>query len=205
MELAPDRYRYILNGPSSRSRASAGSTAAARPHSSARIVKRGTGRNRCTSMAPGAIRSGRSRATEWVDPQGPLAHRRATGAASGLRMTPARSRAYRADARSMAARWGGRQIVTAAWLDASVQGAATRINDLRRYGYHWYVGNLTLRGPRRAAAGALDRRLRVWRSAAVRAFPILSWWSSSRPATTIRGTRVSDDRVIAEFVLPSLQ
>jgi CubicO group peptidase (beta-lactamase class C family) len=38
--------------------------------------------------------------------------------------------------------WQGRQVVPSSWLQASFRPAVT-INEYRRYGYHWYLGELS--------------------------------------------------------------
>ena len=44
-----------------------------------------------------------------------------------------------------AGKWDGRTIVPADWLEASVRPAAV-VDDARRYGYQWYLGELALAG-----------------------------------------------------------
>ena len=147
MELAPDRYRYILERPVVEEPGQRWVYSAAATALVARIVMRGTGRGRARVCARGAIRSGRSRADGMDQPQGSLGHRRwRTGCGFRPAHAPARSRAYRADV----ARWrqgGGapdRPGGMARRLRSSQQRASTTSAGTAII---WYVGNLPYAGP----------------------------------------------------------
>ena len=202
MEVAPDRYRYILERPvveepGQRWVYTGGATTLV-----ARIVMRGTGRGlheyaRAALFDPAGLGP-----TEWINPRdlwgigdGEPA------AASGLRMRP-RDLARIGQMLLDGGKAGERQIVPAAWLEDSFKPAA-RINDRRQYGYHWYVGDLPYAGPEGqrqarwiAAVGNGGQRLIV--------FPELELVAVTTAGNYNLRTRVSED-LIAEVVLPSLQ
>ena len=164
MEMAPDRYRFISSARSSGRRAGGGATAAARPRCS-RVSSRGAGRSlpdyaRAALFDPMGL--GR---TEWITSKETWVARQFGGgdgdgepiAASGLRMTPrdlARIGQLVLDhGRSMAVRSS-----RPAWL-AECFTPRVSVNELRRYGYQWYLGDLEFR-----AGGTV--RLEHWVGAA---------------------------------------
>ena len=65
-------------------------------------------------------------------------------AASGLRLTP-RDLALIGQMVVAGGKWQGRTVVPADWLDTSFRPAAV-VDDGRRYGYQWFVGELALPG-----------------------------------------------------------
>ena len=133
MDMAPDRYRFILGmpvvmDPGKRWVYNGGATA-----SLAGIVTRGTGRRlhefaRRKLFDPVGIGP-----TEWI-----------TGrdgeviAASGLRMTP-RDLARIGVMMLNGGMWGGRRVVPEQWIARSTSAAAD-VDEIRQYGYHWYLG-----------------------------------------------------------------
>jgi CubicO group peptidase (beta-lactamase class C family) len=146
MEMAKDRYRFVLDrpvtgAPGRRWQYSGGATALL-----GRLIARGTGRSlpdyaRTALFEP--IGLGR---TEWVTSRDSWVFRQ-TGrgdgepiAASGLRMTPrdlARVGQLVID-NGMA---DGRQVVPAQWL-AECFTPRVSVNELQRYGYQWYLGDM---------------------------------------------------------------
>jgi len=159
MELAKDRYRFVLERPvigppGKRWHYSGGATALL-----GRLIAKGTGRSlpdyaRAALFDP--IGLGR---TEWVTSKETWVFRQSGTsdgepiAASGLRMTPrdlARIGQLVLD-HGMA---GGRQVVASEWL-AECFAPRVSVNELQRYGYQWYLGDMEF-----LAGGAV--RLEHW-------------------------------------------
>jgi CubicO group peptidase (beta-lactamase class C family) len=158
MEMAADRYRFILDrpivaAPGTRWIYSGGAVALL-----GALIARGTGKT-LPDFARGSL----------FEPLGIEAFEWAKGndgvpsAASGLRLRP--RDLLRIGALVLAnGRWDDRQIVSRAWLDASFQ-VATPIGDGRDYGRLWYLGTMAtpaLAGPRRWIAGFGNGGQRLW-------------------------------------------
>jgi CubicO group peptidase (beta-lactamase class C family) len=134
MEQAPDRYRFILERaivaqPGERWIYSGGVTALL-----GHIIAKGTGKSlpdyaRSALFDPLGIGP-----TEWAAGNDGVA-----SAASGLRMTP---RDLALIGRLLLGRgmWGDRRVVTAHWLERCTTPAVS-VDEVRRFGYHWYVGD----------------------------------------------------------------
>jgi CubicO group peptidase (beta-lactamase class C family) len=133
MELAPDRYRFVLDRPivtepGTRWIYTGGATALL-----ARLIERGSGQAlpdfaRQRLFDPLGIGP-----TEWfISDDGEAA------AASGLRLTP-RDLARIGQLVLDGGRWEGRQVVPADWLARSF-APAIAMGEGRAYGYHWYLG-----------------------------------------------------------------
>src|SRR6266851_7307856 len=146
MEMAKDRYRFALErpvtgAPGKRWQYSGGATALL-----GRLIAKGTGRSlpdyaRAALFDP--IGLGR---TEWVTSKETWVFRQSGTsdgepiAASGLRMTPrdlARIGQLVLD-NGMA---GDRQVVASEWL-AECFVPRVSVNELQRYGYQWYLGDM---------------------------------------------------------------
>jgi CubicO group peptidase (beta-lactamase class C family) len=133
MDMAPDRYRFILGAPvvmepGRRWIYSGGATALL-----ARIVATGTGKPlhefaRAALFDPLGIGP-----TEWYTDRGGEAI-----AASGLRMTP-RDLARIGLMMLKGGQWGDRRVVPAEWIARSTSPMVD-IDEIRQYGYHWYLG-----------------------------------------------------------------
>jgi CubicO group peptidase (beta-lactamase class C family) len=137
MDQAADRHRYVLERPvvcppGERWTYNGGATALL-----ARLIVKGTGHSlpdfaREALFEPLGI--GR---VEW--------HRSAEGeaiAASGLRLT-LRDLVQIGVMLLDGGRWRGRSVVPKEWLTSSFQ-PAVGLPDGRRYGYHWYLGNVAM-------------------------------------------------------------
>ncbi|WP_207484750.1 serine hydrolase domain-containing protein [Arenibaculum pallidiluteum] len=144
MELAPDRYRYILDrpmkdSPGERWAYNGGATALL-----GRLIAMGAGKPllsyaREKLFGPLGIED-----VEWVEgADGEPA------AASGLRMRP-RDLAKIGQLVLNGGTWDGRRIVSEAWLQASHSPHA-EIGGKMRYGYHWWLSALP--GGERVIAG----------------------------------------------------
>jgi CubicO group peptidase (beta-lactamase class C family) len=140
MELAPDRYRYVLERriveePGKRWRYSGGATALL-----GRIIAKGTGKPlpdfaREVLFDPLGIGP-----TEWfVSGDG------VPSAASGLRMTP-RDLARIGLTMLGGGIWQGRRVVSASWLEKCVAPLVS-CDEFRRFGYHWYMGDFAFGTP----------------------------------------------------------
>jgi CubicO group peptidase (beta-lactamase class C family) len=139
MYNAPDRYRFVLERPMLGAPGkgyiyNGGATALL-----GRLIERGTGVDlhsfaKTTLFEPLGIG-----ATEWTKSTDGLA-----STVSGLRLTP-RDLARIGQMILAGGKSDNRTIVPADWLDASFRPAAM-VDDGRRYGYHWYLGELALSG-----------------------------------------------------------
>lgn len=150
MDLAADRFRYILERrvvmePGKRWTYCGGATALL-----ARIIARGTTRPlhafaRQTLFDPLGLGS-----TEWLaDAKGePFA-------ASGLRMAP-RDLARIGMTMANGGMVDGRAVIPAAWLQGATAPIVS-VDEQRRYGYQWYVGDLAFGKPVGWAPEYLER------------------------------------------------
>ena len=142
MEMAQDRYRYILERPivgppGKRFTYNGGATALL-----GRIIAKGTGKSlpdyaRAALFDPMGLGQ-----TEWVSSKDTWigGGDGEPAAASGLRMTPrdlARIGQLVIDNGAV----DGRQVVPADWL-AECLSPRVSVDELRRYGYQWYVGDM---------------------------------------------------------------
>jgi CubicO group peptidase (beta-lactamase class C family) len=154
MELAPDMLRFVLDRPIVAEPGSRwtynGGCSALLGH----LIAQGTGMPltdfaREKLFAPLGIRD-----TEWI-----LASNGEPAAASGLRMRP-RDLARIGQLVLDRGRWGGRQLVPAAWLDASFAPRAT-VEEGLDYGYQWWLGKMPNGQPWIAGFGNGGQRLTV--------------------------------------------
>jgi CubicO group peptidase (beta-lactamase class C family) len=157
MELAKDRYRFVLDRPmvaepGTRWVYNGGATALL-----GRLIAKGSGRSlrayaREKLFAPLGIAE-----YEWVQGQdGEFI------AASGLRLRP-RDLAKIGQLVLDGGRWEGRQIVPADWLERSFRTQA-KIDDTLDYGYQWWLGPQPADGQRWVAGfGNGGQRLSVMR------------------------------------------
>lgn len=149
MEMAKDRYRFVLERPvigppGNRWHYSGGATALL-----GRLIAKGTGRSlpdyaRASLFDPAGLGQ-----TEWVTSKETWVARQ-TGhgdgepiAASGLRMTP-RDLARIGQLVLDNGKVDGRQVVSAEWL-AECFTPRVSVNELQRYGYQWYLGDMEFR------------------------------------------------------------
>jgi CubicO group peptidase (beta-lactamase class C family) len=136
MDIAPDRYRFILGGPvvmepAKRWLYNGGATALV-----ARIIAKGTGKRldafaRETLFDPLGIGP-----TEWLTDRNnePIA-------ASGLRMT-ARDLARIGSMMLKGGMWGERRVVSEQWIARSTVPMVD-VDEIHSYGYLWYLGRYT--------------------------------------------------------------
>jgi CubicO group peptidase (beta-lactamase class C family) len=150
MDLAPDRYRYVLErrvvrDPGQRWTYCGGATALL-----ARIIAKGVGKPLHAFAREALFDPLGLGPTEWL-----------TGrdgepfAASGLRMTPRDL----AKVGMMMLRGGvsdGRRVVPAQWLERCTSQVAS-VDEMRRYGYHWYSGDFAFGKPMGWAPEHLER------------------------------------------------
>lgn len=140
MDMAPDRYRYILNRPivtepGQRWVYNGGATALL-----GRLITKGTGKSlhayaREVLFDPLGIGP-----TDWyADDRGELF------VASGIRMTP-RDLARIGELMLRKGVWEGRSVVPAEWIARST-AAVVPIEEERKYGYQWYNLDFTMETP----------------------------------------------------------
>ena len=141
MDMAPDRYRYVLEQPivetpGRRWAYNGGATSVI-----ARLVSLGTGKSIVDFARERLFQPLGIRDFEWlVDRRGePIA-------ASGLRLRP-RDLARIGQLILNVGAWGETQVVPAQWLSASFTRKA-QVRDGIEYGYHWWLGTLPNSGER---------------------------------------------------------
>ena len=198
MDMAPDRYRYILSRPivtepGKRWVYNGGATALL-----GRLIAKGTGKSlhqyaRETLFDPLGIGP-----TDWhADKAGELI------AASGIRMTP-RDLARIGQLVLRGGVWEGRAIVPGEWI-ARCTASVVPIDDKVQYGYQWYGGTFAFETPTipqsnqnfRYALGNGGQRLTV--------FPELDLIVVSMAGNyNSKDNNVPPLRVIADVVMPSL-
>jgi CubicO group peptidase (beta-lactamase class C family) len=141
MEAAPDRYRYILSlpiveAPGVKWTYCGGATALL-----GHLIARGTGEKLVDYARRALFDPLGLGPVEWSTDAKGEPH-----AASGGRMRP--PDLLRVGQMVLAyGAWRGKQIVPAAWLKRSTTPAIT-IEGTRRYGWHWYLGELPVGTPR---------------------------------------------------------
>ena len=139
MDSAPDRYRFVLEramlGPPGKGyKYNGGATTLL-----GRLIERGTGVDLPTFAKTALFEPLGIGASEWAKGADGVAL-----AASGLRLAP-RDLARIGQMIVAGGSWGNRTIVPADWREASFRPAAV-VDDGRRYGYHWYLGELAVSG-----------------------------------------------------------
>jgi CubicO group peptidase (beta-lactamase class C family) len=140
MELAADRYRYVLERrivgePGRRWSYSGGATALL-----GRIIADGAGKPLPDFAREVLFDPLGMGPTEWF-----VSRDGVPSAASGLRMTP--RDLTRIGLMMLAGGvWQGRRIVPASWLEKCVTPIVS-CDELRRFGYHWYVGDFAFGTP----------------------------------------------------------
>ena len=134
MDRAPDRYRFVLErpvvaAPGRHWHYNGGATALL-----GRIIAKGTGKPLADFAREALFDPIGIGPTEWFNGNDgePIA-------ASGLRMTQ-RDLARIGQLMLDGGTWGGRGILPAAWLDRCVTPIVS-VDETRRYGYQWYVGD----------------------------------------------------------------
>jgi CubicO group peptidase (beta-lactamase class C family) len=145
MELAPDRYRYVLERPVVAPPGTAWTYCGGASALLGRLISTGTGSPlpdvaRDTLFAPLGIGT-----VEWMSGFDGVA-----SAASGLRMAP-RDLARIGRLVLSGGRWDGQQVVPAEWLEAMLCRRLP-VDERLGYGYQWYLG-----GSRVGPAGAAVR------------------------------------------------
>lgn len=141
MELADDRYRFVLSQPmvqepGARWAYNGGATAVL-----AHLIAEGTGRPLHAYAEEKLFRPLGITAYEWIRGRDGV-----DIAASGLRLR-ARDLAKIGQLVLQRGRWEDRQLVPADWLKASFQAHADAESEELQYGYHWWLGPRTPRGP----------------------------------------------------------
>jgi CubicO group peptidase (beta-lactamase class C family) len=152
MDLAADRYRYVLarrvvREPGQRFTYCGGATALL-----ARIIAKGVGKPLHAFAREVLFDPLGLGPTEWLTGRDgePIA-------ASGLRMTPRDL----AQIGMMMLRSGmsqGRRVVSAKWLERCTSPTVS-VDEVRRFGYHWFVADIAFGKPLGWAPGRLER---IW-------------------------------------------
>jgi CubicO group peptidase (beta-lactamase class C family) len=158
MEMAPDRYRFVLDRPvvaepGSRWQYCGGATALL-----AHLIAEGTGMQLHEDAKEKLFGPLGITDTDWV-----LGSNGEPAAASGLRMRP-RDLARIGQLVLQRGRWGERQLVPADWLDASFEPRVPSEDELA-YGYQWWLWPREPRADGRrwmAGFGNGGQRLSIW-------------------------------------------
>ncbi|MEQ8653444.1 MAG: serine hydrolase [Kiloniellales bacterium] len=158
MEMAPDRYRFVLDRPFVKKPGSwwdynGGATALI-----AHLIERGSGQSlkdfaRERLFEPMGIEE-----IDWIQGSDGV-----YSAASGLRLRP-RDLAKIGQLVLHGGRWEGRQLVPEAWLEESFTPRTTLFSGIK-YGYHWWLGETRAGAPWMAGFGNGGQRLFILPSA----------------------------------------
>ena len=198
MDMAPDRYRYILSRPivtepGKRWVYNGGATALL-----GRLIAKGTGKSlhdyaREVLFDPLGIGP-----TDWyADKNGELI------AASGIRMTP-RDLARIGELTLRRGVWEGRSVVPAEWIARSTSPLVP-IEEERRYGYQWYNLDFTFETPTMPRSNQ-----RLWNAAGNGGQRLTVFPGLDLIVVTTAGNYNTKDsnlpplRVITDVVMPSL-
>ena len=198
MDMAPDRYRYILDRPivavpGKRWTYNGGATALL-----GRLIAKGTGRTlhayaREVLFDPLGIGP-----TDWhADQRGELI------AASGIRMTP-RDLARIGELTLRGGVWEGRSVVPAEWI-VRCTTAVVPIEEERKYGYQWYNLDFTMETPTIPRSNQ-----RLWNAAGnggqrLTVFPGLGLVVASTAGNyNTKDANLPPLRIITDVVMPSL-
>ena len=198
MDMAPDRYRYILDRPivsepGQRWTYNGGATALL-----GRLIAKGTGKSLHEYAREALFDPLGIGPTDWhADGRGELI------AASGIRMTP-RDLARIGELTLRNGVWEGRSVVPAEWIARST-AAVVSIEEERKYGYQWYNLDFTMATPTMPrtnqrlwnASGNGGQRLTV--------FPGLGLVVASTAGNyNTKDANLPPRRVITDVVMPSL-
>lgn len=150
MDLAADRYRYILERrvvtpPGTYWTYSGGATALI-----ARIIAKGTGQSVHAFAREHLFDPLGLGPTSWA-----ATAKGEPFAASGARMTP-RDLALIGTMMLAGGKAGGRQVVPAEWI-ARLTTPIVSADELRRYGYQWWIVDIAFGAPKGWAPGRLER------------------------------------------------
>jgi len=209
MEMAKDRYRFILDRPvvgtpGKRWLYSGGATALI-----GRLIAKGTGRSLPDYARQALFDPLGLGPTEWLSSKDTwVAAKYGPGdgepaAASGLRMRP-RDLARIGQLILDDGKLDGRQVVSSSWLAQCLTPRAS-VDELRRYGFQWYLGDMEFRD----AKGAV--RLEHWVGCFGNGGQRLFVWPELELVVVVTAGNYSAPnqwqppiRVVREAVLPSL-
>jgi len=150
MDLAPDRYRYILGRPVVREPGRRWTYCGGATALLGRIIAKGTGKPLHDFAREALLDPLGIGPTEWLsDDKGE------PYAASGLRMTP-RDLARVGIMMAGGGAAEGKQVVPAQWL-ARCTTPVVSVDELRRYGYQWYMVDIAYGEPLGWAVRNLER------------------------------------------------
>jgi len=138
MDKAPDRYRFVLERPMLGAPGKGFIYNGGATTLLGLLIERGTGLDLHSFAKTALFEPLGITASEWSKVGG------TASAASGLRLTP-RDLARIGQMIVEGGKCDGRTVVPADWLEASFRPAAV-VDDGRRYGYQWYVGELARPG-----------------------------------------------------------
>jgi len=202
MDRAPDRYRYVLDRPvvmepGKRWIYNGGATALL-----GRIIAKGTGKSLRDFAREVLFDPLGMGPTDWFTGRdGELI------AASGIRMAP-RDLARIGHLMLRGGVWDGRVMVPAEWI-ARCTSSVVPVDEIRSYGYHWYMGRWQFERP---TAPRWNRRQleHFWSAAGNGGQRLFVFPGLDLAVATTAGNydtpdqRVPPTRVVNEVVLPSL-
>jgi CubicO group peptidase (beta-lactamase class C family) len=140
MESAPDRYQYIFSRPFVADPGTRWIYGAAAPTLIGKLIEKGTGQSLPDFARAALFDQIGIGATVWTN-----GSNGEPAAASGLRMTP-RDLARIGQLILNRGQWEGRPVVPAEWLEKSFQPYFA-VDEFRRYGYLWYMGDFQYGSP----------------------------------------------------------
>lgn len=143
MEMAPDRFRFVLERPVVEEPGIRWSYSGGASALVGRLIAKGTGQPLQDFARRALFEPLGITAFEWM-----AGHDGVASAASGLRLAP-RDLARIGQTVLDGGRWSGRQVIPETWLDEALR-PRVRIDADREYGYQWYLGTF----PAVAGAGA---------------------------------------------------
>jgi CubicO group peptidase (beta-lactamase class C family) len=202
MDRAPDRYRYVLSRPvvmepGKRWIYSGGATALL-----GRIIAKGTEKSLHDFAREALFDPLGIGPTDWFKGRdGELI------AASGIRMAP-RDLAKIGQLMLRGGVWGDRAVVPAEWI-ARCTSPVVQIDEIRSYGYHWYMGHFAFETPT-APRWARSRLERFWSAVGNGGQRLFVFPGLDLLVATTAGNYDTPDqwvpptRVVREVVLPAV-
>lgn len=152
MELAPDRYRFVLDRPFVKQPGTwwdynGGATALI-----AHLIERGSGQSLKDFAVERLLEPLGIEQVDWIQGSDGI-----YSAASGLRLRP-RDLARIGQLVLNKGRWDGRQVVPEVWLEGSITPRTQLFSGIK-YGYHWWLGETEAGAPWIAGFGNGGQRL----------------------------------------------
>jgi CubicO group peptidase (beta-lactamase class C family) len=196
MEVAKDRYRFILEQPVVAAPGTRWTYSGGCPALLGRLITKGTGKTLAEFARETLFADLRISTFEWARGDDGV-----ESAASGLRLKP-RDLARIGELVLANGKAGDRQAVPRAWLDASF-GPAIPAEDGLEYGRMWFLGKdatPATKGPQRWIAGFGNGGQRLWIMPAVELTAVITAGNYNTPGQWIAPMRVWREIVLANLL-----